>query len=389
MQQTTNVAFMINSLEGGGAERVMCKLLAIMEAYFKEQQLSVYLILLDDLPEAHRCPDYVNKITLDTQGSLVKGYQLAKQKLDAINPQFCISFLTRSNMLNVAIARQVGFQAILSERVNTSSHFSGGLKDTISKWMVRMSYPRAQRVIAVSEGVRADLIANFNVAPDHLDVIYNPYDIAQIERLAAEPVTDLPAKPFIIGTGRLVKNKNFSLLLEALAQSTLTDDLLILGQGDQLTALKAQAAALGIADRVHFAGFRENPYPYLKHARFFVSTSNAEGFPNAIVEAMCLGKAVVATNCESGPAEILSGQYPLQVSGFTEQPYGCLCETNHVEGVAAALNHLDNADQLARYSAQSALRAQDFSNAIFREKIIQVINPAAGQYKESHYVPAG
>ena len=218
MQQTTNVAFMINSLEGGGAERVMCKLLAIMEAYFKEQQLSVYLILLDDLPEAHRCPDYVNKITLDTQGSLVKGYQLAKQKLDAINPQFCISFLTRSNMLNVAIARQVGFQAILSERVNTSSHFSGGLKDTISKWMVRMSYPRAQRVIAVSEGVRADLIANFNVAPDHLDVIYNPYDIAQIERLAAEPVTDLPAKPFIIGTGRLVKNKNFSLLLEALAQ---------------------------------------------------------------------------------------------------------------------------------------------------------------------------
>ena len=389
MQQTTNVAFMINSLEGGGAERVMCKLLAIMEAYFKEQQLSVYLILLDDLPEAHRCPDYVNKITLDTQGSLVKGYQLAKQKLDAINPQFCISFLTRSNMLNVAIARQVGFQAILSERVNTSSHFSGGLKDTISKWMVRMSYPRAQRVIAVSEGVRADLIANFNVAPDHLDVIYNPYDIAQIERLAAEPVTDLPAKPFIIGTGRLVKNKNFSLLLEALAQSTLTDDLLILGQGDQLTALKAQAAALGIADRVHFAGFRENPYPYLKHARFFVSTSNAEGFPNAIVEAMCLGKAVIATNCESGPAEILSGQYPLQVSGFTEQPYGCLCETNHVEGVAAALNHLDNADQLARYSAQSALRAQDFSNAIFREKIIQVINPAAGQYKESHYVPAG
>ncbi|AXR05534.1 glycosyltransferase [Salinimonas sediminis] len=389
MQQTTNVAFMINSLEGGGAERVMCKLLAIMEAYFKEQQLSVYLILLDDLPEAHRCPDYVNKITLDTQGSLVKGYQLAKQKLDAINPQFCISFLTRSNMLNVAIARQVGFQAILSERVNTSSHFSGGLKDTISKWMVKMSYPRAQRVIAVSEGVRADLIANFNVAPDHLDVIYNPYDIAQIERLAAEPVTDLPAKPFIIGTGRLVKNKNFSLLLEALAQSTLTDDLLILGQGDQLTALKAQAAALGIADRVHFAGFRENPYPYLKHARFFVSTSNAEGFPNAIVEAMCLGKAVIATNCESGPAEILSGQYPLQVSGFTEQPYGCLCETNHVEGVAAALNHLDNADQLARYSAQSALRAQDFSNAIFREKIIQVINPAAGQYKESHYVPAG
>ncbi len=389
MQQTTNVAFMINSLEGGGAERVMCKLLAIMEAYFKEQQLSVYLILLDDLPEAHRCPDYVNKITLDTQGSLVKGYQLAKQKLDAIHPQFCISFLTRSNMLNVAIARQVGFQAILSERVNTSSHFSGGLKDTISKWMVKMSYPRAQRVIAVSEGVRADLIANFNVAPDHLDVIYNPYDIAQIERLAAEPVTDLPAKPFIIGTGRLVKNKNFSLLLEALAQSTLTDDLLILGQGDQLTALKAQAAALGIADRVHFAGFRENPYPYLKHARFFVSTSNAEGFPNAIVEAMCLGKAVIATNCESGPAEILSGQYPLQVSGFTEQPYGCLCETNHIEGVAAALNHLDNADQLARYSAQSALRAQDFSNAIFREKIIQVISPAAGQYKESHYVPAG
>lgn len=388
MQSSSNVAFLINSLEGGGAERVMCKLLSIMESYFAQQGTSVHLILLDAIEEAHSCPAYVNKITLDTGGSLKQGYAQLKDTLAQLNPDFCLSFLTRSNMLNIAISKKLGYRPIISERVNTSSHFPGGLKDSISKLMIKFSYPYADTVIAVSEGVKADLIKNFRVPEHKLTVLYNPYDIAQIEALAAEPVDDIPARSYIIGTGRLVKNKNFSLMLEAFAKSDLQDDLMILGQGDEYDALVAQAKALGVSNRVHFAGFKANPYPYLKHARFFVSTSNAEGFPNAIVEAMCLGKAVVATNCESGPAEILSEQYPLQVDSFQAQKHGCICDTNNVGGVVKALNYMNVEKHLNDYAAKSAARAQSFSNEIFREKVIATISSDQQQNGEA-YVSAG
>ena len=83
MNRHNSIAFIINSLEGGGAERVMCKLLSIMEPYFTQHQIHVHLVLLDALAEAHECPDYVNKITLNTEGSLVQGYRQLKPLLSS------------------------------------------------------------------------------------------------------------------------------------------------------------------------------------------------------------------------------------------------------------------------------------------------------------------
>ena len=387
-QQTRSIAFIINSLEGGGAERVMCRLLSIMQAYFTQQAISIHLLLLDDLPESHRCPDYVTKTTLNTSGNLLQGYRQLKTALEKIKPDTCMSFLTRSNMLNVVLAHQLGYQSVISERVNTSSHFPGGLKDNISKMMIKATYPRAHKVMAVSEGVRADLIANFNVSAAQTVTVYNPYDATEIQQLAAEPVTDLPENAYIVGTGRLVKNKNFALLIDAYAQSNMDEDLVILGQGDQAEALSAQAARLGVADKVHFLGFKSNPYPYLKQARYFISTSNAEGFPNAIVEAMCLGKAVVATNCESGPAEILSGEYPAHTATFTPAKYGCLCPVNDVDAVRKAMDYLNDPEKLEYFAARSAERAKSFSDAIFAQRIIECLN-LPSPVQDTPYVPAG
>ncbi|QCZ94451.1 glycosyltransferase [Salinimonas iocasae] len=388
MNRHNSIAFIINSLEGGGAERVMCKLLSIMEPYFTQHQIHVHLVLLDALAEAHECPDYVNKITLNTEGSLVQGYRQLKPLLKQLSPSLCLSFLTRSNMLNVVLSHQLGYQAVISERVNTSSHFPGGLKDTISKVMVKATYPRAHRVMAVSEGVKADLVEHFNVKEDRVQTVYNPYDIDAIHELADKPVDDLPQNAYIIGTGRLVKNKNFRLLIDAYAKSDVPEDLVILGQGDQEAALKEQVSRLGLSERVHFPGFKSNPYPYIKQARYFVSTSNAEGFPNAIVEAMCLGKAVVATNCESGPAEILSGEYPLHIEQFTPSQYGCLCPVNDAKAVADAMDFLNAPTELARYSAKSTERAQAFSNEIFRQKMMTCLDLTPGA-EDTVYVPAG
>ena len=87
----TDIAFIINSLEGGGAERVMSKLLAIMEADFLSAGFRVHLILLDNLPEQQQVPAYVNKVVLDTKGSLHAGYKALKNVLFSVKPDICVS----------------------------------------------------------------------------------------------------------------------------------------------------------------------------------------------------------------------------------------------------------------------------------------------------------
>ncbi|MDO6535574.1 glycosyltransferase [Alteromonas stellipolaris] len=367
------VVFIINSLEGGGAERVMAKLLAIMEDYFSHANVPVYLVLLDTLEESQQCPPYVTKTVLTSNGSLKAGYQQLKPLLKTLNPQICFSFLTRSNFLNIAIAKSLGYRAIISERVNTTSHLSGGLKDAISRFLVKLLYKRAKNVVAVSEGVKADLVENYAVPEQKISLLYNPYDIAQLHELASEEVTDIPKAPYIIGVGRLVKNKNFSLLLNAYAKANIVEDLVILGVGDEEAMLKALAKTLGIADKVHFLGFKPNPYPYVAKAEYFVSTSNAEGFPNAIVEAMCLDKPVIATNCESGPAEIIAEQYPYQVSGASEEKNGILCELNNAQGVADALVLFKGSANRMRYVEKSQACAQQFSYAAFHKRVSAIL----------------
>ena len=366
--------FIINSLEGGGAERVMVKLLTIMQDYFVAKNIPVHLILLDDLPESQVCPEYVNKIVLNSQGSLVSGYQQLKPVLAELNPEFCFSFLTRSNFLNVTLAKRLHFKAIISERVNTTSHLSGGLKDSVSRLLVRLLYNKADSVVAVSEGVKADLTDNYAVSRDKISVLYNPYDIQQLQAQASENVQDLPVKPYIIGVGRLVKNKNFSLLLKAYAKAKIPENLVILGVGDEETTLKALAKELGIENKIQFLGFKANPYPYLSNAEYFVSTSNAEGFPNAIVEAMCLGKAVVATNCESGPAEILAEKFPYKVNGASEEKNGILCELNSVDGVTEALGKFKCMSVRHSFASRSSQCAENFSYKVFENKLIQLIS---------------
>lgn len=344
-----------------------------MEDYFSHANVPVHLVLLDTLEESQQCPPYVTKTVLTSNGSLKAGYQQLKPLLKTLNPQICFSFLTRSNFLNIAIAKSLGYRAIISERVNTTSHLSGGLKDGISRFLVKLLYKRADNVVAVSEGVKADLIENYAVPEPKVSLLYNPYDIAQLHELASEAVTDIPKAPYIIGVGRLVKNKNFSLLLNAYAKADIVEDLVILGVGDEETMLKALAKTLGIADRVHFLGFKPNPYPYVAKAEYFVSTSNAEGFPNAIVEAMCLNKPVIATNCESGPAEIIAEQYPYQVSGASEEKNGILCELNNAQGVADALVLFKDSANRARYVEKSQACAQQFSYTAFHKRVSAIL----------------
>jgi len=180
-------------------------------------------------------------------------------------------------------------------------------------------YKKARQVISLSEGVKENLIKRYHVKADDIKVIYNPVDLDHIKKQTQEGTIE-PSHRYlfngnekvIITAGRLVKQKDHHTLLKAFAevQKTMPCKLLILGEGPLQDTLSQYAEQLHINDHVHFIGFQNNPYIYMKKADLFVLTSIHEGFSHVVAEALATGVPVVSTDCKSGPREVLdNGKY--------------------------------------------------------------------------------
>jgi glycosyltransferase involved in cell wall biosynthesis len=353
------ITFLINSMEGGGAERAMANLLHFLLPRLPDHMIE--LVVLDDLVNKQDLPEGLNIVQLNGRGKMLHSRaELHKHwRSPDHRPDICVSFLARANVLNVWLARRIGHRAIISERVNTSSHIAASRAAPFLAAITRATYPRADRLVAVSQGVADDLSRNFKVSPSKISVIGNPIDRDRLTALASAPKTlDLP-KDYFLGLGRLVKNKNFSLLLDAYAQAATGIDLVILGQGPEDAALKAQADALGIRNKVHFAGFVDNPYPVMAHARALISASRAEGFPNTLIEAMTLGCPVVATDCPSGPADVLAS-VPVTGPPWSPTAHGILIAMEDQNAMAAAITALCDDDTQRDFTERAKLRSAKY-----------------------------
>jgi N-acetylgalactosamine-N,N'-diacetylbacillosaminyl-diphospho-undecaprenol 4-alpha-N-acetylgalactosaminyltransferase len=335
MPKKKKVLFAINSLAGGGAERVLTTLLAASEPW--RERYAIHLALLDQEPRVYAVPDWIQVHQLDARHKPISGLLQLRRLVSQLAPDVTLSFLTRANVANAVAMAGRGKPWLISERVNTSAHLGSGMGAKFAKAMVRASYPRASHVIAVSEGVVEDLVANFGVRRDRVSAIANPVDHRRIAKLARETPSFQPQGAYMIAAGRLVPNKNFAVLLDAYTKAQLPVRLVILGEGPERSALEARAHALGIADRVDMPGFIENPYALLARAELFAMPSNAEGFPNGLVEAMACGLPVVATNCASGPSEILADMAREAVAGPMDVDAGALVPTDDPERFAVAL----------------------------------------------------
>ncbi len=368
---------MINSLVGGGAERVMCTLLRHSEA--ERDELDITLVLLDNEPAANAPPAWVKVRQLDCRGSLARS-MLAVRKLYAeIKPDVTMSFLTRANIVNVLCSRG---PCVISERANTTAHFPLGLRGLLSRAAVRAVYPRARMIIAVSAGVAEDLAANYGIPPERLVSIANPIDIETILAKAAEPPDVAIDGPYIMAAGRLVRSKNFAMLIEAFARSGSTRKLVIVGEGSERAALAGVARACGVEDRVLMPGFAHNPYAFMRGAELFVLSSNAEGFPNALVEAMAVGAPVVATNCPSGPSEILADASRDTIQGLTFAAHGVIVPPDSAIDMAEALRAMADPERRRVYGEKATARARDFSPAIAKDRYWDVIRSAMARRRE-------
>jgi glycosyltransferase involved in cell wall biosynthesis len=248
---------------------------------------------------------------------------------------------------------EVETRVLVSERDSLSGNLRTGGHRRAWRWrhappLLARAYAWADAVVAVSDGVADDLARLTGLHRERIRTIYNPVVPDDVEARCAEPIDDpwlAPGEPpVVVSAGRLVAKKQHGVLLAAFARLRAERPvrLLILGDGPERGRIEQRARELGVADDVRLAGWCANPYPVLARAAVFALTSNREGFGNVLVEALRSGCPVVATDCPSGPSEILGGGR-----------YGELVPVGDVEAVAAALGR-----QLDRPQDRAALRAR-------------------------------
>ncbi len=179
--------------------------------------------------------------------------------------------------------------------------------------LVRCFYPWADAVAAVSHGVADDLAQAAAIPRQQIQVIYNPIVTPDLRRKAQQPLEHpwfAPGEPpVLLAIGRLAPQKDYPTMIKAFAhvRNTRPVRLIILGEGTERSSIEALVKRLGLEASVNLPGFVANPYTYLSRASVFVLSSRWEGLPTVLVEALHCGAPVVATDCPSGPREILAG----------------------------------------------------------------------------------
>ena len=166
----------------------------------------------------------------------------------------------------------------------------------------------AKPCVAVSKGVEKDFIKVFG-SKSRITTIYNPIDVEQVVSTANEYIPEPELNGgYIVHVGKFKQQKRHDILLKAYAKANITEKLVLVGTGELLDEAKALVKNLGIENKVIFTGFKKNPYPYMKHAKFMVLSSDFEGLGLVILESLALGVPVISTDCLSGPSEILPTQ---------------------------------------------------------------------------------
>ncbi|MDX1932709.1 MAG: glycosyltransferase [Capsulimonadales bacterium] len=284
--------------------------------------------------------------------------------IDAEKPDVIVSFGEAANILNLLTRRK---RTVLSVRVSLPESLAGMAPyGSVYGVLVRRLYPRADRIVAVSEGIADQLTDGFGVPRRLVTVIRNGYDAERIRALAKEPLPDdrtaqFFSAPTVTNVASLAPQKGQEHLIRAFARARreIPDlRLCLVGRGEKQAEFERLAESLGVRDSVLFAGFDPNPYRYLSRSRVFVLPSRFEGFPNALVEAMICGLPVIATDCPTGPREILgASEHGILAEAVTDE-HGAQAEAQIAEGIVRLITTGDGrlfAERARRRSAEFRL----------------------------------
>ncbi|ALO35781.1 glycosyltransferase [Colwellia sp. MT41] len=354
-----NIAIVIDGLTGGGAERVMISLATEMVS----QGHSVTILSLSNRCD-YTIPNGINVCYLfDHKASKVDRFWQIKASIIKLEAWFSgreqqqgkpfdlvLSNLERSNnlLVNSCIC---SVYYIIHNSVEEELQRQKKL-GPFAYWYLLKSKKNLsdQHLITVSKGIEQEISQGLVIYPKTITTIYNPFDIKDIQQKALIADSAIPKEPYIIHVGRLAKQKRHDILFAAFALVSKDVKLVLLCNKPE-KALKL-AVKYGVAERIILPGFQANAYNWIKHAQALVLSSDYEGLPTVLLEALAVDTKVVSTACQHGPDEILTGQ----LSDY-------LVPRRDPKALAAAINKVLNseldlsaADILTKVSASQIAR---------------------------------
>lgn len=264
----------------------------------------------------HRVSEQVRVVDLRASRALAALWPLSRH-IRRARPAVLLSTLNYANVVALAAAalstRAVRVVVREAETRTAAAQFekTKELRVVLLPWVMRLAYRKAWAVIAVSEGVAADLHDTARLTRRDIKVVPNPVVGPELFRSAQEPAPHPwfydGGPPVVVAAGRLHPVKDFASLIRAVAEVSERKPvrLIVLGEGDERQNLEALRDALDLRDHVDLPGHIADPIPFIANADVFVLSSISEGLPNALIQAVACGRSIVATDCRSGPREIL------------------------------------------------------------------------------------
>ncbi len=320
------IGLLIDTLIGGGAERIVLNFAETFSKYGHE----VHIILIKNIIEHNVDTSLYTIHYISESGELSKNKFINKMLLAKRLKEKIAKIEENSNKFDLFISNAEDMDLLAKKakldnlyiRYRNSMYTyykskfenTAGFKRLRRKIKFKLQFKNRynnQNIITVSKALIADITEKMGIKPKMIKCIYNPFDFEKIRERAKEINNDIPNKKYIIYAAKFENRKNQKLLIKAYKKANINLPLVLIGNthtdSDKkyLKELKELIIKLGIEEKVIFPGFQKNPYPWIKNAELFVMSSNSEGLPLVLVEALILGTKVVSTDCPTGPSEVL------------------------------------------------------------------------------------